>query len=127
MSMNLKLQSAATRNQARNIDHELRRIEANESKEMLNIVQVMLIGIRLRHPLTTSRIIQPYLPQIYIETDADATRCYLFFQRMASKTDLINIITAQAHNLPESLNGSVSETLVGVCEVGLYLAMPITM
>jgi dynactin 1 len=36
---------------------------------------------------------------------------------MASKTDLINIITAQAHNLPESLNGSVSETLVGVCEV----------
>jgi dynactin 1 len=60
---------------------------------------------------------QPYLPQIYIETDVDATRCYLFFQRMALKTDLINIITAQAHNLPESLNHSVSETLVGVCEV----------
>jgi dynactin 1 len=57
------------------------------------------------------------LPQIYVETDADATRCYLFFQRMAAKTDLINMITAQAHNLPESLNGSVSETLVGVCEV----------
>ena len=57
------------------------------------------------------------MPQIYIETDVDATKCYLFFQRMASKTDLINIITAQAHNLPESLNGSVSETLVGVCEV----------
>lgn len=98
MSLNLKLQSAATRSQARNIDHELKRIEANESKEMLDIVQ-------------------PYLPQIYIETDVDATKCYLFFQRMASKTDLINIITAQAHNLPESLNGSVSETLVGVCEM----------
>ena len=42
MSLNLKLQSAATRNQARNIDHELRRIEANESKEMLDIVQVRL-------------------------------------------------------------------------------------
>jgi hypothetical protein len=39
---------------------------------------------------------------------------------MASKTDLINIITAQAHNLPESLNGSVSETLVGVCEVAFF-------
>ncbi|KAI0005552.1 dynein associated protein-domain-containing protein [Russula compacta] len=98
MSLNLKLQSAATRNQARNIDHELKRIEANESKEMLNIVQ-------------------PYLPQIYTETDADAMRCYIFFQRMGSKTDLINSITAQAHNLPESLNGSVSETLVGVCEM----------
>jgi dynactin 1 len=44
---------------------------------------------------------------------------------MASKTDLINIITAQAHNLPESLNGSVSETLVGVCEVAIFLSMPI--
>ncbi|KAH9996492.1 dynein associated protein-domain-containing protein [Russula vinacea] len=98
MSMNFKLQSAASRNQARNIDHELKRIEANEFKEMLDIVQ-------------------PYLPQIYIETDVDATRCYVFFQRMASKADLINIVTAQAHNLPESLNGSVSETLVGVCEM----------
>ncbi|KAH8998801.1 dynein associated protein-domain-containing protein [Lactarius hatsudake] len=98
MSLNLKLQSTATRNQARNIDHELKRIEANETKEWLNIVQ-------------------PYLPQIYTETDGDATRCYLFFQRMASKADLINTVTAHAHNLPESLNGQVSETLVGVCEM----------
>lgn len=45
---------------------------------------------------------------------------------MAAKTDLINVITAQAHNLPESLNGSVSETLVGVCEVA-YNAMPVWM
>jgi dynactin 1 len=117
MSLNLKLQSAATRNQARNIDHELKRIEANESREMLNIVQVMSIGIRVHASLTVNCELQPYLPQVYIETDADATRCYLFFQRMASKTDLINIVTAQAHNIPESLNGSVSETLVGVCEV----------
>jgi len=117
MSLNLKLQSAATRNQARNIEHELKRIEANESKEMLNIIQVMSIGIRVHASLTTNRVLQPYLPQIYVETDADATRCYLFFQRMSAKTDLINTITAQAHNLPESLNGSVSETLVGVCEV----------
>ncbi|KAI9454911.1 dynein associated protein-domain-containing protein [Lactarius psammicola] len=98
MSLNLKLQSTASRNQARNIDHELKRIEASETKEWLNIVQ-------------------PYLPQIYTETDGDATRCYLFFQRMASKTDLINTVTAHAHNLPESLNGQVSETLVGVCEM----------
>jgi dynactin 1 len=41
MSLNLKLQSTASRNQARNIDHELKRIEANETKEWLNIVQVM--------------------------------------------------------------------------------------
>jgi dynactin 1 len=127
MSLNLKLQSAATRNQARNIDHELKRIEANESKEMLNIVQVMSIDIRVHASLTANRELQPYLPQVYIETDADATRCYLFFQRMASKTDLINIVTAQAHNIPESLNGSVSETLVGVCEVAFDLTISIIM
>lgn len=47
MSLNLKLQSAATRNQARNIDHELKRIEANESKEMLDIVQVRSLGVHV--------------------------------------------------------------------------------
>jgi hypothetical protein len=41
MSLNLKLQSTASRNQARNTDHELRRIEANESKELLDIIQVI--------------------------------------------------------------------------------------
>lgn len=40
MSLNLKLQSSATKNQARNIDLELRRIEAKEAKELLSIVQV---------------------------------------------------------------------------------------
>ncbi len=40
MSLNLKLQSSATRNQSRAIELELRRIEAKESKELLAIVQV---------------------------------------------------------------------------------------
>src|SRR5712671_3616824 len=125
MSLNFKLQSAASRSQTRNIDHELKRIEANEFKEMLNIIQVTSLRVRVHDLLTPDFVLQPYLPQIYVETDADATKCYLFFQRMASKTDLINIITAQAHNLPESLNGSVSETLVGVCEVPFVcLCMP---
>jgi hypothetical protein len=77
--------------------------------------------------LTANRVLQPYLPQVYTETDADATRCYLYFQRMASKTDLVNTVTAQAHNIPESLNGSVSETLVGVCEVAFNLTIPVRM
>lgn len=47
----------------------------------------------------------------------DATNCYLFFQRLALKVDLINTFVAHAHNLPESLNGPVTELLVGVCEV----------
>lgn len=48
----------------------------------------------------------------------DATSCYLFFQRLAAKIDLINTFIAQAHSLPESLNGDVTEMLVGICEAG---------
>ncbi len=49
----------------------------------------------------------------------DATNCYLFFQRLAAKVDLINSVVAQMHNLPEALNGPVSDVLVGICEVRL--------
>ena len=63
-------------------------------------------------------LLQPYLPEIYVESDTDATNCYMFFQRLAYKADLINTVVAQTHGLPDSLNGSVSEVLVGVCEVG---------
>ncbi|KZV79203.1 hypothetical protein EXIGLDRAFT_632417 [Exidia glandulosa HHB12029] len=98
MTLNLKLQSSALKNQAKTIDLELRRIEAREGRELLAIVQ-------------------PYLPQIYIESDSDATNCYLFFQRLAAKADLINSIVGQIHGLPESLNGPISETLAAVCEM----------
>ncbi|KAI0701257.1 dynactin [Cerioporus squamosus] len=98
MSLNLKLQSTASKNQARHIDLEVKKIEAREARELLNIVQ-------------------PYLPQIYIESDMDATNCYLFFQRLAAKVDLINAVVAQMHNLPEALNGPVSDVLVGICEM----------
>ncbi|KAI0658356.1 dynactin [Cubamyces menziesii] len=98
MSLNLKLQSSASKNQARHIDLEVKKIEAREARELLNIIQ-------------------PYLPQIYVESDMDATNCYLFFQRLAAKVDLINSVVAQMHNLPESLNGPVSDVLVGICEM----------
>ncbi|KAH7886311.1 dynein associated protein-domain-containing protein [Phlebopus sp. FC_14] len=98
MSLNLKLQSSAAKNQARSVELELRKLEAREARELLGIVQ-------------------PYLPQLYVETDSDATSCYLFFQRLSYKTDLINTIVGQAHGLPEALNGDVSETLVGICEM----------
>ncbi|TBU58180.1 dynactin [Dichomitus squalens] len=98
MSLNLKLQSSASKNQARHIDLEVKKIEAREARELLNIVQ-------------------PYLPQIYVESDMDATNCYMFFQRLAAKVDLINAVVAQTHNLPEALNGPVSDVLVGICEM----------
>ncbi|KAF5355284.1 hypothetical protein D9758_006088 [Tetrapyrgos nigripes] len=98
MYLNLKLQSTASKNQARSIEYEIRKMEAKERGELLGIVQ-------------------PYLPQLYVETDSDATQCYLFFQRLAYKADLINTVAAQTHNLPESLDGAVSDVLVGVCDM----------
>ncbi|KAJ3570761.1 hypothetical protein NP233_g4188 [Leucocoprinus birnbaumii] len=117
ISLNMKLQSSAAKNLARNIDLEIKKLEARESKELLAIVQ-------------------PYLPQLYIQSDFDATHCYLFFLRLSYKMDLINTTIAQKHNLPDSLNqmnqpssstqthpttqGSgqpISEVLVGICEM----------
>lgn len=43
MSLNMKLQSSVAKNQARNIDMELRKIEAREAKELLSIIQVRLL------------------------------------------------------------------------------------
>ena len=40
MSLNLKLQSSASKNQARHIDLEVKKIEAREARELLTIVQV---------------------------------------------------------------------------------------
>ena len=57
-----------------------------------------------------------------METDNDATQCYLFFQRMAAKADLINSTIAQSHGLPEALNGRVTEGLVRTCEV-IYICL----
>ena len=60
---------------------------------------------------------QPYLPQVYIDSDNDATNCYMLFQRLAFKADLINTVVASQYGLPESLNGIISDQLVGVCDV----------
>ena len=45
MSLNLKLQSSAAKNQARTVELEVRRLEAKESRELLAIVQVTPIFI----------------------------------------------------------------------------------
>jgi dynactin 1 len=41
MSLNMKLQSSVLKNQAKNIDLELRKLDAAQSKELLAIVQVL--------------------------------------------------------------------------------------
>jgi dynactin 1 len=47
MYLNLKLQSTASKNQARNIEYEIRKIEARERGELLGIVQVQLLFLSM--------------------------------------------------------------------------------
>lgn len=46
MSLNLKLQSSAAKNQAKTVELEVRKLEAKESKELVGIVQVILYSHR---------------------------------------------------------------------------------
>jgi dynactin 1 len=43
MSLNLRLQTSASKNQAKNIELEIKKLEARETKELLGIVQVWVI------------------------------------------------------------------------------------
>ena len=50
MSLNLKLQSSASKNQAKLIELEIKKLEARETRELLNIVQVRyFIADHLEH------------------------------------------------------------------------------
>jgi dynactin 1 len=98
MQLNRKLQSSAAKSQAKAIEMELQNLKTSQANELLTIIQ-------------------PYLPQIYVESDGDSTNTYLLFKRMAAKADLLNSTLAERYSLPEALNGHVSEPLIGICEV----------
>ena len=98
MSLNLKLQSTAAKSQAKTIELELQNLKTRQANELLSIIQ-------------------PYLPQVYVESDGDSTNTYLLFKRMAAKADLLNGTLAERYNLPDSLSGHVTEPLIGICEV----------
>lgn len=48
MSLNMKLQSSASKNQARNIELELFKIQAREGKELYEIVKVFYLLVSFR-------------------------------------------------------------------------------
>ena len=50
MSLNLKLQSTASKNQARHIDLEVKKIEAREARELLTIIQVCPMVVSFAEP-----------------------------------------------------------------------------
>ncbi|KAJ3756468.1 dynactin [Lentinula raphanica] len=113
LSANIRLQSTASKARAREVEVELGKMRERELREELEIVE-------------------GFLPAVYSEgvpvdavdgsggsvgNDRDALRVYMFFQRIASKADIINNVVAQTHGLPDALDLGVTELLVGVCEM----------
>ncbi|WOO77325.1 Dynactin, isoform [Vanrija pseudolonga] len=98
LNLNLKLQSSAAKTQVKTLDVELKKLEAAQLADHLNIVQA-------------------YLPDPYLESEVDSTTALLFFNRVAAKIDMLANAVSQMHGLPAALQDVHSERLVGVCEL----------
>lgn len=115
LNLNLKLQSSVLKGQVKTIDLELRKLDAMQAVEHLAIMKVCRLASRLDPTLTI--LLQPYLLPAFFEDDSDAVESLLFFERLAYKADLVSMVIEQKHNVAESLNTTVPENLVGICEV----------
>ncbi|BEI94168.1 uncharacterized protein CcaverHIS019_0606270 [Cutaneotrichosporon cavernicola] len=98
LNLNLKLQSSAVKTQSKTVDLELKKLEAAQLAEHL-------------------RIIQAYLPEAYLESEADSVSALLFFLRVGEKVNMLTTVISNLHGLPGALYTVSSEALVGVCEL----------
>ncbi|PKK65078.1 hypothetical protein RhiirC2_78704 [Rhizophagus irregularis] len=101
LDLNIKLQSRVLKAQAKQIDLELRKLDATQASENLAFVQ-------------------PYLPDSYFRSEHDSIRCLLLLKRLVFKSELIIKQVDQIHNIPEKLNTTVPEELIAVCEVSYF-------
>ncbi|KAJ9107379.1 hypothetical protein QFC21_000829 [Naganishia friedmannii] len=98
MNLNLKLQTSATKNQARVIDLALSKIALDQAKGH-------------------AEILQAYLPETYFQQDVAATEGLLFLQRLADKARLLINTFCLKHDLPDTLQHFKNDRLVGICEL----------
>ncbi len=117
MNLNLKLQSTAVKSQARLIATEIAKLELAQAEEHLHIVQVSSNMPRAVTIVNDGSPLQSYLPSAYFETDHNATAALLFWERITSKAELLVSIICQIHGLPDALQESRNEQLVGICEL----------
>jgi dynactin 1 len=101
MSLNLQLQSTVMKAQAKSIDLELRKLEGAQAADRLSYIQ-------------------PYLPDAFFKTENEPISCLLLFKRLVFKSDLIIKHLDQNHPISEKIIADVAESLVTVCEVGIY-------
>ncbi|RCI04140.1 hypothetical protein CU098_003200 [Rhizopus stolonifer] len=98
MSLNLQLQTTVMKAQAKSIDIELRKLEATQANDRLNMIQ-------------------PYLPEAFLKTENDPISCLLLFKRLEFKSDLIIKHLDQNYPVSEKIMDNVTENLVAICEI----------
>lgn len=98
MSLNFQLQTTVMKAQAKAIDIELRKLEASQANERLNMIQ-------------------PYLPESFFKTENDPISCLLLFKRMEFKAGLIVKHLDQNYPISEKIMDNVTENLVTICEM----------
>ncbi|CAK7265598.1 hypothetical protein SEPCBS119000_001595 [Sporothrix epigloea] len=81
MDLNMKLQLSAAKAQVKTIDLELRRMEAQEAEQHLEIVKL-------------------FLPDSYVQTDRNSVLALLRFRRLAFKANLLNGFVRERINQP---------------------------
>ncbi|KAG0047137.1 hypothetical protein BGZ83_007752 [Gryganskiella cystojenkinii] len=110
LSLNMQLQKTAMKAQAKAIDLELRKLEALQASDNLELVK-------------------PFLPDGFGRTD-DSIQCMLLFRRLAFKADLMNKHLEQQYGIAEKIARSpippelvsIPPELVSICEVRQKLA-----
>lgn len=102
-NLNLKLQSSTLKSQAKTIELEIGRLEASQAKRHLSITSA-------------------YLPKKYFEDDKDAVESLLFFQRIATKTEVIKTVVESSTDIAGSLVGVIDERLITICRMRHSLA-----
>lgn len=103
MSLNHKLQTSALKAQAKTLDLELRKLDADQALENLDLIR-------------------PYLPEVFTQTESDPIKCFLLMRRVVFKSELVIAHIDQIHSIAEKLNTVVPENLIAVTEMRRKLA-----
>ena len=98
MSLNMQLQTTVMKAQAKAIDIELRKLEASQANDRLNMIQ-------------------PYLPESFFKTENEPISCLLLFKRLEFKSTLIVKHIDQHYPISEKIMDNVTENLVTICEM----------
>ncbi|KAG1227471.1 hypothetical protein G6F35_002586 [Rhizopus arrhizus] len=98
MSLNLQLQTTVMKAQAKSIDIELRKLEAIQANDRLNMIQ-------------------PYLPESFFKTENDPISCLLLFKRLEFKSELVIKHLDQNYPVSEKIMDNVTENLITICEI----------